>query len=524
MTLALAFALLPAALLDRGPDGVVRLSPFPAALVVLDPYLWTCAFHSVALAASVTLAALVVGVASGRIIGGGRFRGRSTLASAVILASATPPTFAALGLRALFGPISYWQREGGWSSLVPWGLWFWASLTGAAPLVAVAVANAVGRVDPVWEDSARLAGASERRIWGRLVWPVVRSDVAKALGLVFTLSLVEPGGPLVLGLRRTLGFQLAEAALDRGPLTRAATLAVCCVVMACAGRLLLSWWGGPRSVEDRGDVRNRLGVLPWRRSAGAVTVLGLAAALLWLPVVGLISAGLSVTTLEAMIHDPLIRGTLVDSALVGLAVVLLDLLLIRTLATSRAPRLVEWPEAIPPLALGVGALALPSVSRMLVDWLGARSTMGHALGPLVALIDPDRSPWVALILTLAVCNLPLLARSAVDRQRAFRPVLLEAALTLGASPARARRLSGRSAGPSLAALVLTFRLAATNVAPALVLCPTADVRTLGPAVIILADEPGGGFNRAAGMALLGIGLTTAAIAIGKRSLPLRSTR
>ena len=42
-------------------------------------------------------------------------------------------------------------------------------------------------------------------------WPIVRPAAARAAGIIFLLAIVEPGAPLVLGLRRTLAFQIVDA-------------------------------------------------------------------------------------------------------------------------------------------------------------------------------------------------------------------------------------------------------------------------------------------------------------------------
>ena len=61
---------------------------------------------------------------------------------------------------------------------------------------------------------------ARRRGWGRssyriardLYWPIVRPRAARAAAIVFVLAMVEPAQPLILGLRRTLAFQIVDAA------------------------------------------------------------------------------------------------------------------------------------------------------------------------------------------------------------------------------------------------------------------------------------------------------------------------
>ena len=61
--------------------------------------------------------------------------------------------------------------------------------------------------------------------------------------------------------------------------------------------------------------------------------------------------------------------------------------------------------------------------------------------------------------------------------------------------------SGGALNASSGALWLTAALAVTSLAPALLLTPTLETRTVAPGVLILADEPGGGLARAAALAI-----------------------
>jgi hypothetical protein len=53
-------------------------------------------------------------------------------------------------------------------------------------------------------------------------------------------------------------------------------------------------------------------------------------------------------------------------------------------------------------------------------------------------------------------------------------------------------------------MVLWATLAATSAAPALLLAPSSDGRTLGAGVIVLADQAGDSRSQAAALALVGI--------------------
>ncbi len=520
-----ALALLVAVAFDQGPSGKVRPTLFPIALAALDDSIWQCARNSLAVAIAVTIASRTVGVTLARIVVRWRFWGRKPLVALACSGLVIAPAFGAMGLKHWFGPLGVWPVTGGvaWFAYLAW---FWTALTFGVPLVGLAAAAGLARVDASWEDAARLAGADRRRVWRQIVWPLIRPDIARALALVFALTLIEPGAPLVLGLRRTLGFQITMAALDPNPgrLTRAAVLALAGVALAGLGRVLIGWWGGSK-VEERARIvtpEERIRTAGPARGLAFVLILLIAAVGVWLPIVGVVSAALTGTetyALSGIVRDPMIRRYAVNSAILGLAVVAIDLVLARALAAcSGAGRKPGRDRVFPPLALGVGFLAIPWVVRMLAVGLqtsGHRPTIVAVLTAMADAFDPKRTPWVALIGAVALARLPLLTRSAVARRESLRTSPIDAALILGASRRQSRRrLSGRWLGVSPATAVLSLTLAATGVTPALLLAPSAETRPIGPAVLVLIDEPGDGFRRASALATLAIALNLGALAYG----------
>jgi iron(III) transport system permease protein len=309
------------------------------------------------------------------------------------------------------------------------------------------------------------------------------------------------------------------------------------------GRLLVGWWGGPRWARTERVEGHAQSADPASYARAFVYWLALATAggLAWLPVLGVVFAALGPEgpassvgafpgiAVAEVAGDTLIRGYLIHAAALGVMVLLVDLVFARALAAwaevgwaGRAiDKLAGWLEAVPPLAVGVGALSLPEGLRMAADALktdGPWRRISALATSLADLIDPDRTPWFALVLAVAVVRLPLSARSALARRRTSRPVLFDAALLLGASRRRARgTLPGRWLGASTSAAILTLALAATNLTPALLLAPTAETRPDAPALILLTEEPGDGRARAAALASM-------AIAVNLAALGLASTR
>jgi ABC-type Fe3+ transport system permease subunit len=229
------------------------------------------------------------------------------------------------------------------------------------------------------------------------------------------------------------------------------------------------------------------------------------------------------------VRDPLTRRYLLNSAVLGLAVVALDLVLARAIAAwsvdrrgRRRPvgRLAHWPEMFAPLAVGMAVLSIPWALRIGADVVrasGGRPPVVEGLSTLMDAVDPDRTPWVALIVAVGLARLPLLKRSAIERRLGLRPSRLDAAVSLGATRRQSRRtLTGRLLGASPSAAVLTLALASTSVTPALLLAPTPETRPVGPAVLALIDEPGNGLDRAAALATLAIALNLSALAVAAR--------
>jgi iron(III) transport system permease protein len=555
VALSPVLALFPAALLDEGPSGTVRPTVFPAALAALDPYTWDCVRNTLVMAVLVTFAARVVGVGLARIVTRWRFWGRSPLAALSCGALVVPPAFAALGLQWVFGSDCSGVEPSGWSAPLAWTEWFWVEFSAGAALVGLASASALRCTDPLWEDAARLEGASSARIWQKLLWPVIRPEVARALGVVFSLTLLDPGAPIVLGIRRTLGFQIVFSALDGGPgqLTRAVLLALGGAFLASFGRLLIGWAGGAHETNGR-VLRVSGSEMPaqpasLRRALTFSLLLAVSACAVWTPVIGLFGAAMTRSTRRAsasegflaILGDPLTQGYLIHSCLLGLTVVALSIAIARAVASWHGPgpgrtarvaeRLAGLPEMFPPIVIGVGALALPRVIDLIASaggTSGSNTTISETVRLLIDLLDTDRTPGPALVLAVTLTQLTLLTRSALTRKRQSRRVLIEVAQCLGATPRQARgTLSGRWLGAAPGVALLAFALAATNPVPHLVLCPTAESRSIGPAVLTLSDEPGGGRSRAAALASIAIAVNLVSLAVAARQrsgLPLQWLR
>ncbi|MHB1557371.1 MAG: ABC transporter permease family protein, partial [Isosphaeraceae bacterium] len=253
-----AIAVLPAAalglaaLVDRGENGELRPPWFPLALFVSDPFARTCVRNSLIFAVAVTVASLVLGVGLGMAVVRGRSWGRGAIRAMLASMLAASPACLALGIvgllerRGAHEAPAAWRASayGGvslesWSGLPAWGWWAWATLPASVALVALATASGVDRVGATWLDAARLSGAGPLGSWYRVTWPMIRPRAARAAAIVFPMALLEPGAPLILGLRRTLAYQIVESATRPAPFPRLAVWTAMAAVFSFAARWLL---------------------------------------------------------------------------------------------------------------------------------------------------------------------------------------------------------------------------------------------------------------------------------------------
>ncbi len=536
-----ALAILPSAVVDRGPDGRARVSPFPIAIAAFDPFVWTCARNSAAVASAVAAGSLAIGVGLALLVHRRRFWGRTVLWALAILPLAGGPLLIAPGVETILGG----DRGREWlaarsilgisaDGLVRWAALVWVGLASGVPLVALATGSALRRVDPAWVDAARGVGAARGRVWREIVWPILRPTSARAASMVFTLALVEPAGPLILGLRRTLAVQMLGAATRDDQPTRAATLALLSIAIAAAGRILIGWWGGRSCARDVVPDAQGPAFLGFRRaSAASLTLLtwilfALGPFLAFL--LGTLGSGRSAISGS---WTDLVRGWLVDpdlgawalnsSLCAGLAIGF-DLAILGSLRRGRSGAILgavrlagRLFEAVPPLALGTGALALPWLLAVLADSLGGPA--GTWLRAVARELSPARSPGILLILGLAAIRLPMLARSAEVSGREIRPARVDAARIVGASDRRARKaVDGRWLGivPGGSA-ILALALASTNLAPALLLTPSSGRRTLAPALLRMSLDGGPVDPRAACLVLAILALNAVGLALASRA-------
>lgn len=510
LLMAPVLALVPAMVVDRGWDGTARVSAFPAALVILDPLVWRCVRNSAAVALVVTVGSLVVGTGLGMILGRRRFWGRGSLGLLAVVPVAVSPIWVAPGVVAWIGGESGWTWLAARSFLGQpgddWARWValvWVGLAGTTPLVILATLEGLRRVNPAWADAARVVGAGRRRVWLDVTWPTLRPGLGRVGGAIFAWILIEPAGPTILGLRRTLVVELTDAAFRSDEANRAATLAAIAVVIAVATRSLFARWGGASSgvLSTRFDssVAPRAG---FRLGGFAVAVLagwgffalgpvislgrrlGAAAMGGHPPGWGMVRLILDQAT-TSEVQGWAINSGLSASLAIGLDLALLALLMSGTRGVSRCL------AAVPPLAMAVGALAIPA---LLATWADAtaRPDLAAILRVLRTELSPGRSPGLLLVLVLAATRLPGLVQTWAATDHPTQREQADAALLAGASTRRASQLARGGHGlPTLRPTLIAWTWASTDLAAAWVLTTLDERRTFAPAALDLIGSGAG---------------------------------
>lgn len=559
-------ALVPAALLDVGPEGNVRFSFFPLVLTCFDPFIRHSLGHSVLIAAVVSLGSRLLGIPLGRLLFGSRLLGRRLGLALFAAPVVFPPAFLALGLlgypelsrgierihpllsRVLSGlGFIPWSRE----DALGWLGWTAVGMLQGVGLILLILRHGLDRFDRSWHDTARLAGLTDRQIWKGLIWPSVRPGVARGVKLLFALNLVECGIPMVLGLRRTIGFQLVEIAGEPDPFPRLAALALltlgCLAVASLAIRL---WIGRFRLVGDpsSGQVFQPLWISPrpWYRELLSLLILVPWLVLAWSPIAGLArlvlarggshSTGL-VELIAADLTDPLTVQALGNTLVIGLAACLVFWIVGGPGSTAASGRgrfgpMPIWGIAnVPPLLLGVACLGLARgldlLGRTLPDAPGG-SAVARGFDRVVSRLDPVGSPLVLLAMAvgLEVVRRTWPRRDLSDEGRELTRNRWDVARLMGLGVPRSARLPrGRGLFVGLARSAFVGGVLSVSLAPAVALGPTAEGRPITPEIVGLVRQGGDSVGQAATLALLLCGLLltgwfVAVLSAGKSGNPL----
>lgn len=539
----------------------VRISAFPAALVVFDPYLIACVRNSTILAIGVAISTRLIGVTLARISTRRTFWGRRPLTSLAFAPLLTTPLCLAIGIEPAVDFIEM-QLHHGFLFLARHGIDRSGSIAArvdelargiaivamgtiwGAPIVAARTSRALRRVEAVWEDAARGMGASRSETKRIAETPLVRPEIARSIAFIFTLVLVDPIGPLIFGFRRTIAYRIVRA-IDGlwdvpGSASTAAGLAIAAIVISASFRAIAVLYGGKSATiggQARRPARKRAGTL---EASAIVACLSIWIAIAWAPLVALGSIALEVRSAEAgsTVIDRLFermnelasaieaedfRAVAFATAIAAIGAAFIGRIVAAARIRSRSNNdgfeheslFLSLIESIPPLCLGAGIVS----TGVLAASLGFASPRFR---PIARFLDPALTPGPALIWALALIGLPWWSRIRMARDHGGTSEE-DAARLIGATRGEARRLAkkeGKSIGAGIGAMIAAAAIAAVNVSPALLLTPARIGETIGPATVDAISGPRPDRAAAATLALASIVLVAIArFAARKRNVP-----
>ncbi len=445
---------------------ILRLGLSPAQVAALLPEEWPTLWRPLRFtiwqATLSTLLTLVVGLPGAYLFARYRFPGKDLLRALTTIPFILPTVVAAAGFNALLGPR-------GWINLalmalfdlskppIPFLNTIWAILVAHVfyntTIVLRIVGNAWAHLDPKLMQAARVLGASERRAFLHVTWPLLRPAILAASLLVFLFDFTSFGVILILGGPRyaTLEVEIYIQALRMLNLPLAALLSV--VQLLCTLALTIAYTRAAERVVVPVTPRAEEETMQTPRTrVERALVLGLIALLLALLVAPLVALAVrSVVQLEAARGH---RGP-VDYGV--------TLAFYRELFINRRESLFYVPPimairnsllyALATVVISVG-LGLPTAIV-----LARRSRLGRVLDPLlmlplgtsavtlglgfiVAFSHPPlnlRASPVLIPLAHSLVAFPFVVRTLQPALASIPPRLHEAAAVLGASPWRVWR-------------------------------------------------------------------------------------
>jgi iron(III) transport system permease protein len=380
----------------------------------------------------------------------------------------------------------------------PTGIAFVEGLSGL-PLVLLAGAAALRRVDPALEEAARVCGASPVRALLAATLPLALPSLLSGAVMVFLMAASSFGVPYLLGVSaspptRVLTTRIYELVLMGGGegLSRAAVLATALLLLTPLA--LLATWALGRSGRVRlsagKGVSPRLFPLGRARMPAVLGVGATCALLVLLPLGAILLTslrrsfgseldweGLTLTHWSAVLLEPrTLRATARSLLLAAGAGVLVCGLGLASAVLRRGLRrlgagveaLAVWPYAIPGTVLALALLVAFSrdLRFILLDRVAFVLALAH-------------TPWLLLI-AYAAKYLALGAQNSAEALAQIDPSLAEAARVSGAGPLRAFADAPLPLlRPALAvAFVLAFLACATEITMSVLLVP-AGTEVLG---------------------------------------------
>lgn len=220
------------------------------------PIDWFPLWLSLRVACLSTVLALVVGLWLAWLLANREFRGKEILDAAVTLPLVLPPTVLGYYLLVLLGRNSPLGQAYEWIFKQPlvfsWQAAVVAALFHSTPLLVKSARASFESIDRSYERAARTLGASELRLFWRIMLPLARRSILAAAALAFARSLGDFGVTLMIagsipGRTQTLAIAIYDAVeAGNGATARVLVLiisAVTLIVLAAANRIATNPFG-----------------------------------------------------------------------------------------------------------------------------------------------------------------------------------------------------------------------------------------------------------------------------------------
>ncbi|MGJ8671780.1 ABC transporter permease [Rubritalea sp.] len=399
------------------------------------------------------------------------------------------------------------------------------------PILYINILAALGNLDPAMEQAAQNLGASPWKRFKRITLPLCMPGIFAGAAIVFIWAFTELGVPLVFDYNRVAPVQIFDGIMELGnnpiPYALVAIMLTISLVVFSFSKLLLGRNKLTNATKPKGSVTEKKldGLKGWGVSFGFLAVFSIAC----IPHFGVLFLSVSTDWYGTILPEsltlahygeglshPLVVGSIKNSLLYASGATLLDVVLgvgiawvvVRSKLWGRSilDALMMLPLAVPGLVLAFGYLSL-----------------SESGGIFSFLVGPNGNPAILLIVAYGVRRLPFVVRAAVSGLEQSNVQLEEAALTVGASPARAFwRIGLPLIGSSLiAGAILAFAFAMLEVSDSLILAQQAEHYPVTKAIYALLSTLGDGHEIASAlgvwaMIFLGVAIAGAFVLVGRR--------
>lgn len=510
-----------------------------------NDYLRRCLLNSLSIALLTTLGTTLISLPLAYWFTRRRFRGQGFLASLLLVPLVLPPFVGALGLERFlnpYGTLNLWLIDLGWmdrASPVDWLAN--AGLLGVVlmeilhlyPIMYLNVSASLANVDPAMEDAARNLGATEKRLFRTVTFPLMLPGYFAGASIIFVWAFTDLGTPLIFNYSHVVSVQIFNQISERETNPLGYALVVVTLVITTALFYAARWFvqRGAYTMISKGGAATALQPLTSGRTLGVYFAVGALTCIALIPHIGVIL--MSVTerwsltplpthyTLDSfrlVLEDESAYRSIQNSLQYSLCSTALDVVLGLTIAylvvrrpgwlSSLLDGLAMLPLALPGLVLAFGYLTCYNKLPLfgLERWL-----------------NPVHNPTLLLIIAYAVRRLPYLTRAAMAGLQQIPPVMEEAAANLGAGRWRVLRTVTLPlmAANLVAGSILTFSFAMLEVSDSLMLAQQQKYEPITRAIFSFWLRPDDGPYIASAMGVVGMGLLivsmiAASIVLGRK--------